>query len=113
MEHVHTLPVDEDDPDAAAKRYDQSIGAAGNLALAVLGIGNNGHIAYNEPGSDADSRTRVVNLTQESIDQAAGYFGFAGAMGDQHDPVRFQQRAYANRHRFSVGTLAPSKYPAA
>jgi len=74
VEHVHTLPVDEDNPDAAAKRYDQSIGAAGNLALAVLGIGNNGHIAYNEPGSDADSRTRVVNLTQESIDQAAGYF---------------------------------------
>lgn len=74
MANVHTLPVDDPDPDAAAKRYDQSIGDAGNLALAVLGIGNNGHIAYNEPGSDADSRTRVVNLTQESIDQAAGYF---------------------------------------
>jgi glucosamine-6-phosphate deaminase len=74
MANVHTLPVDEADPDAAARRYDQSIGQAGNLALAVLGIGNNGHIAYNEPGSDADSRTRVVNLTQESIDQAAGYF---------------------------------------
>jgi glucosamine-6-phosphate deaminase len=74
MEHVHTLPVDAVDPDIAAKRYDRSIGEAGNLALAVLGIGNNGHIAYNEPGSDADSRTRVVNLTQESIDQAAGYF---------------------------------------
>lgn len=72
--NVHTLPVDDPDPDAAAKRYDQSIGDAGNLALAVLGIGNNGHIAYNEPGSDADSRTRVVNLTQESIDQATGYF---------------------------------------
>jgi glucosamine-6-phosphate deaminase len=74
MEHVHTLPVDDPDPEAAARRYDASIGAAGNLALAVLGIGNNGHIAYNEPGSDADSRTRVVDLTQESIEQAAGYF---------------------------------------
>lgn len=74
MERVHTLPVDDPDPAAAAKRYDDSIGAAGNLALAVLGIGNNGHIAYNEPGSDADSRTRVVDLTPESIAQAAGYF---------------------------------------
>jgi glucosamine-6-phosphate deaminase len=74
LEHVHTLPVDDSDPNAAAKRYDASIGEAGNLALAVLGIGNNGHIAYNEPGSEADSRTRVVDLTQESIEQAAGYF---------------------------------------
>jgi glucosamine-6-phosphate deaminase len=74
MENVHTLPVDEADPAAAARRYDQSIADAGNLALAVLGIGNNGHIAYNEPGSDAGSRTRVIDLTQESIDQAAGYF---------------------------------------
>ncbi|MCA9859978.1 MAG: glucosamine-6-phosphate deaminase [Thermomicrobiales bacterium] len=74
MDHVRTLPVDDPDPDAAAHRYDQAIASAGNLALAVLGIGNNGHIAYNEPGSEADSRTRVIDLTQESIDQAAGYF---------------------------------------
>lgn len=74
MAHVHTLPVDDPDPAAAAKRYDDAIAKAGNLALAVLGIGNNGHIAYNEPGSTADSRTRVIDLAQESIDQAAGYF---------------------------------------
>jgi glucosamine-6-phosphate deaminase len=74
MDNVRTLPVGDADPAAAAKRYDRSIADAGNLALAVLGIGNNGHIAYNEPGSEADSRTRVVDLTQESIDQAAGYF---------------------------------------
>lgn len=74
MEHVHTLPVDDPDPEAAAKRYDDAIGAAGHLALAVLGIGNNGHVAYNEPGSGADTRTRVVDLGQDSIDQAAGYF---------------------------------------
>lgn len=72
--HVHTLPVDDPDPDAAAKRYDDSITAAGHFALAVLGIGNNGHIAYNEPGSPADSRTRVIQLGQESIEQAKGYF---------------------------------------
>ena len=74
MANVHTLPVDDADPAAGANQYDQAIRDAGNLALAVLGIGNNGHIAYNEPGSDADSRTRVIDLTQESIDQAAGYF---------------------------------------
>lgn len=74
MDHVHTLPVDDPDPVAAARRYDDSIAAAGGLALAVLGIGNNGHIAYNEPGSKSDSRTRVVDLSHESIEQAKGYF---------------------------------------
>jgi glucosamine-6-phosphate deaminase len=40
----------------------------------VLGLGANGHVAYNEPGSGADSRTRVLTLTPESVSQAAGYF---------------------------------------
>lgn len=72
--HVHTLPVTAEDPAAAAASYEREIVAAGGLRLAVLGIGGNGHIAYNEPGSSADTRTRVLDLTQESIDQAAGYF---------------------------------------
>jgi glucosamine-6-phosphate deaminase len=77
LDHVHTLPVADDYPDAAAKRYEESIAGCGGLELAVLGIGGNGHIAYNEPGSDSDSRTRVVQLTPESVEQAAGYFGGA------------------------------------
>jgi glucosamine-6-phosphate deaminase len=40
----------------------------------VLGLGGNGHLAYNEPGSAGDSRTRVLTLTEESIEQARGYF---------------------------------------
>ncbi len=76
-ENVHTLPVTADNPAAAATDYEQAIVEAGGLKLAVLGIGGNGHIAYNEPGSPADSRTRVLDLTQESIDQAAGYFNGA------------------------------------
>ncbi|MGE3798770.1 MAG: glucosamine-6-phosphate deaminase [Thermomicrobiales bacterium] len=73
-ENVHTLPVTSPTPSAAAIAYEEEIEAAGGLQLAVLGIGGNGHIAYNEPGSGADSRTRVVDLTDESIAQAAGYF---------------------------------------
>lgn len=77
IDHVHTLPVTDPDPDSAARAYEAGIVAAGGLELAVLGLGGNGHIAYNEPGSGADSRTRVLQLTQESVDQAAGYFGGA------------------------------------
>lgn len=71
---VHALPATDDDPIAAAARYEADLAAHGGLALAVLGIGPNGHIGYNEPGSAADSRTRVLDLTQGSVDQAAAYW---------------------------------------
>jgi glucosamine-6-phosphate deaminase len=72
--NIHTLPASAPDLEAAARQYEAEIAAAGGLALAVLGLGGNGHIAYNEPGSAGDSRTRVLDLTPESIEQARGYF---------------------------------------
>lgn len=72
--NVHTLPSTEADLDAAAARYEAELAGAGGLELAVLGLGANGHIAYNEPGSAGDSRTRVLDLTEESIAQARAYF---------------------------------------
>ncbi len=48
--------------------YEQKILAVGGVDLWVLGIGANGHIAFNEPGSSVDSRTRLVSLTQSTID---------------------------------------------
>lgn len=71
---THTVPAADPDPDAAAARYDAELAARGGLALAVLGLGPNGHVAYNEPGSGAESRTRVVTLTPESIAQASAYW---------------------------------------
>jgi glucosamine-6-phosphate deaminase len=72
--NIHTLPATAADLTAAAARYEAEIAAAGGLELAVLGLGGNGHIAYNEPGSAGDSRTRVLELTPESVEQARGYF---------------------------------------
>ncbi|MGI9471621.1 MAG: glucosamine-6-phosphate deaminase [Rubripirellula sp.] len=57
-----------------ASDYEQSIREAGGIGLQLLGIGNNGHIAFNEPGSAADSRTREVDLTQNTIDANARFF---------------------------------------
>lgn len=71
-EHIHIVPSNEGDAGAAA--YEAELQAAGGLELAVLGLGPNGHIAFNEPGSPADSRTRVLDLTQQSIDQSAAYW---------------------------------------
>ncbi|MBA2277046.1 MAG: glucosamine-6-phosphate deaminase [Chloroflexia bacterium] len=73
-DHVHTLPSEAPDAEQAAARYEAEIAALGGLELAVVGLGPNGHIAFNEPGSGPDSRTRVVELTPESRDQSADYW---------------------------------------
>ncbi len=47
--------------------YEEMIAEEGGLDLTVLGIGENGHIGYNEPGSKLGSKTRLVELSEESI----------------------------------------------
>lgn len=64
--------VDAADIEAECVRYEQVI-ADGGLDLAVLGLGINGHVGMNEPGSDADTATRVVQLTPETRDAALRY----------------------------------------
>lgn len=55
-------------PMLECQAYETKILANGGVDLWVLGIGGNGHIAFNEPGSPVDSRTRLVSLTQSTID---------------------------------------------
>lgn len=74
-ESLTTLPGDADDPHAACQDYADAVVAAGGYDLAVLGLGPNGHLGYNEPPSDPLSPTRVVDLTPESIESAAYYWG--------------------------------------
>jgi glucosamine-6-phosphate deaminase len=54
--------------------YEAKIKAAGGIDLQLLGLGHNGHIAFNEPGSPASSRTRQVDLTAETIEKNARFF---------------------------------------
>lgn len=72
--NVHMIPATAVDPAVAAVRYETEIAQAGGLDLAVVGLGPNGHVAFNEPGSAPDSRTRVVDLTEESMEQSADYW---------------------------------------
>jgi glucosamine-6-phosphate deaminase len=55
-------------------RYEQAIADAGGLGLTFLGLGSNGHIAFNEPGTPFDSRTRVVTLTESTRTANASFF---------------------------------------
>ncbi|PUZ29554.1 glucosamine-6-phosphate deaminase [Chitinophaga parva] len=57
---------------AYCEQYDKQIEAAGGIDLQVLGIGNNGHIGFNEPGSSIASHTRLVTL-DNSTRLANGY----------------------------------------
>jgi len=74
-EHVVSVPTDGD-PDACAA-YDLEVERAGGYDLAILGIGTNGHVGFNEPPSDASVPTRMVELLPESIDSNAAYWGDA------------------------------------
>ena len=55
-----------DDPAAEAARYEAEISARGGIELQLLGIGRNGHIGFNEPGTPFDSRTAPVKLSPET-----------------------------------------------
>ena len=69
-----------DDRLAAASRHEAAIAAAGGIDLQLLGIGANGHIGFNEPGSPLDSRTRDVDLSAETRAAQIAAFGTIGAV---------------------------------
>ena len=62
-DHVRVLRGDAPDLAAECADYERAIAQLGGIDLCVLGLGENGHIAFNEPGSAWDSRTRVVELS--------------------------------------------------
>ena len=63
---VHVPDGSAPDPEAECERYEAAIREAGGVDLAVLGIGRNGHIGFNEPGAPFGSRTRVVRLAEST-----------------------------------------------
>lgn len=65
-DRVTAPDVDDIDPVRASASYEARIAAAGGVDLQLLGVGRNGHVGFNEPGSSFDSRTRVVALSDET-----------------------------------------------
>lgn len=59
---------------AACQDYEDAIRAAGGVDLQILGIGTDGHIAFNEPGSSLASRTRIKTLTRQTRIDNARFF---------------------------------------
>lgn len=80
--HVNIQPANTgipssmpDDANQECDRYEHAIRDAGGIDLLIAGVGGNGHIAFNEPGSSFKSRTRVVQLAAQTIAHALPYFG--------------------------------------
>jgi glucosamine-6-phosphate deaminase len=60
---------------AACQDYEEAIAAVGGVDLQILGIGTDGHVAFNEPGSSLASRTRIKTLTRQTREDNARFFG--------------------------------------
>jgi glucosamine-6-phosphate deaminase len=68
------VPGDRGPIETAGDDYERSIREAGGVDLQILGIGTDGHIGFNEPGSSFESLTRVKTLTQQTREDNARFF---------------------------------------
>ena len=73
-ENVHILNGNATDLEAECAAYEEAILAAGGIDLFLGGIGPDGHIAFNEPGSSLSSRTRMKTLTTDTIIANSRFF---------------------------------------
>jgi len=73
--NIHILDGNAPDLQKECEEYERKIVAAGGIDLFLGGIGEDGHIAFNEPFSSLNSRTRLKTLTQDTIQVNARFFG--------------------------------------
>lgn len=81
FKHVNIPPQNINIPSGSTSNYhafcewyEQRIAACGGIDLQILGIGSDGHIAFNEPASSLSSRTRLKTLSKQTIDDNARFF---------------------------------------
>ncbi len=72
--HGHLPHGMADDMDVECSRYEENIVSDGGIDLQILGIGHNGHIGFNEPGTPFESRTHVIDLAPATIEANARFF---------------------------------------
>ncbi|NCT89350.1 glucosamine-6-phosphate deaminase [Cellulomonas sp. APG4] len=106
---------------SACAGYEDAIAAAGGVDLQILGIGTDGHVAFNEPGSSLGSRTRIKTLTAQTREDNARFFegrrddvprhvltqGLATIMGARHLVLLASGRAKAEAvHQLVEGPVS-------
>lgn len=73
-ENIHILNGNAPDLDRECEEYELAILDAGGIDLFLGGVGEDGHLAFNEPFSSLNSRTRVMTLTQDTLEVNARFF---------------------------------------
>ncbi len=73
-ENVNILDGNAADPEAECRRFEERMASYGGVDLFMGGVGPDGHIAFNEPGSSLTSRTRMKTLTQDTIIANSRFF---------------------------------------
>lgn len=73
-DQTHLPRGDADDLQSECAAYEEKLQRAGGIDLQLLGIGTDGHIAFNEPGSSLASRTRIKTLTESTLRDNARFF---------------------------------------
>lgn len=73
--NTHVPDAGAEDLHAVCRDYEERIAAAGGIDVQLLGLGRNGHIGFNEPPASPDSRTGVVTLSQQTLNDNAVVFG--------------------------------------
>lgn len=81
--NIHIPNGEAPNAEAECERYERSIGAAGGIDLQVLGIGRNGHIGFNEPGTSFHSGVHVVTLAEPTRQANARFFKSADEVPEQ------------------------------
>jgi len=72
--NVHLPNGVADDLEKECKDYEAAIKEVGAIDLQILGLGVNGHIAFNEPGTSFESRTQITDLVEETIEANSRFF---------------------------------------
>lgn len=75
-ENINILDGNAPDLEAECMSYEEKIKMAGGIELFLGGIGPDGHVAFNEPGSSLTSRTRVKTLAYDTIVANSRFFGY-------------------------------------
>lgn len=73
-ENIYIPSADQENLEEATKEYDKMLDGVGRRDVQVLGIGNNGHIAFNEPADQLNARTSIVELTESTIAANSRFF---------------------------------------
>lgn len=94
------------DVQAACREYDAAIRDAGGIDLQILGIGTDGHVAFNEPGSSLASRTRIKTLTEQTRDDNARFFDGDRSAVPRHCITQGLGTVMEARHLILVATGA-------